>query len=80
MKCRLKNCGVWPSARDAREARLSINMLCSYLAALAWPALFTDCAIFPELGEAQKRPTGHVAMSLLCEPHPPTSFEWCMEN
>jgi len=48
--------------------------------ALGWPSLFMDCSIFPELGQPQTRPINHAPMALLCEPHPPTAFEWCMEN
>ena len=42
-----------------------------------WPSLYTDCSVFPELGEPQFRPRNHAPMALLCEPLPPASFEWC---
>lgn len=45
---------------------------------LGWPSLFTDCSVFPELGETQPRPTNHPPMALLCIPkQPPASFEFC---
>ena len=50
------------------------------LSVLSWPSLFTDCSIFPEFGQPQKRPQNHAPMTLLCEPHPPASFEWCTEQ
>jgi rubredoxin len=50
------------------------------LPALGWPSLFTDCSIFPDFGQPQKRPVNHAPMTLLCEPHPPASFEWCSRN
>ena len=45
-----------------------------------WPAMYTDCSVFPSLGEPQKRPQQHPAMALLCEPNPPASFEYCMSS
>ena len=50
-------------------------------ALVSWPALYTDCSTFPELGQAQRRPSTHPSMALLCEPvQPPTSFGWCLDN
>jgi rubredoxin len=45
-----------------------------------WPAMYTDCSVFPSLGEPQLRPQQHPAMALLCEPNPPASFEYCMSS
>jgi|EP01044_Picomonas_judraskeda_P011463 rubredoxin len=45
-----------------------------------WPAMYTDCSVFPSLGEPQMRPQQHPAMALLCEPTPPASFEYCMSS
>ena len=45
--------------------------------AVGWPALYSDCSVFPALGEPQKRPLQHPPMSLLCEPVPPATFDYC---
>ena len=45
-----------------------------------WPAMYSDCSIFPTLGEPQNRPQQHPAMALICEPHAPATFEYCMTN
>jgi hypothetical protein len=46
----------------------------------AWPSLFKDCSIFPMLGQPQPRQKNHPPMAWVCEPHPPTTFEWCSAN
>lgn len=56
-------------------------MLIIHLALAAWPSLFTDCSIFPEFGQPQKRPINHVPVALVCEPvGPPASFEYCTQS
>lgn len=42
--------------------------------------MYTDCTVFPELGQPQKRPYHHPPMALICEPHAPATFEWCMRS
>jgi len=57
-----------------------LTLIAAAVGSAGWPSLYTDCSTFPELGQAQKRPNTHPSMALLCEPTPPTSFEWCMEH
>lgn len=66
-------------SRQLLAARVSVILLASW-STDGWPSLYSDCSVFPELGEPQYRPQSHPSMSLLCEPLPPTSFNYCMSN
>ncbi|CAE7556360.1 unnamed protein product [Symbiodinium natans] len=69
------------------SARVLLALAYSLGLSAGWPSLYTDCSVFPDLGEPQPRGPAsvqkvgwrnHPPLALLCEPHPPTSFEWCM--
>ena len=72
---------------QAMGVMLLLALAYSLCLSAGWPALYTDCSVFPDVGQPQQRgpPSvrqvgwlNHPPMGVLCEPHPPTSFEWCM--
>ena len=46
----------------------------------SWPAMYSDCSVFPSLGQPQNRPQQHPAMALICEPKGGATFEYCMSS
>ena len=69
--------------------RSALAFSCLISLSSAWPGLYSDCSVFPELGQPQQRGPktvkrigwqDHPPIGLLCEPIPPTTFSWCMQS